>query len=140
AEPSLPRKLLEELVAADEFFGRKQWDRAREIFDELDRRFPKRKEVLGLLTEVSARQGDMHTYQAPWYLPVSSWISERTIKDLATALGPAARRRDDEGIARDVRCYLDQHPELTSLVPALLDRSDAAGCPVSGAREGVRTQ
>jgi tetratricopeptide (TPR) repeat protein len=62
AEPSPPRRLIEGLLEANDLFERKRWDRAREVLEQLDRQFPNRKEVFSLLAEVSAAQGDMHTY------------------------------------------------------------------------------
>ncbi len=62
AEPSLPRQLREGILQAGELFRRKQYDLAHQLLEELDRRFPRRPEVLGLLGEVSVEQGDLHTY------------------------------------------------------------------------------
>jgi tetratricopeptide (TPR) repeat protein len=82
ARPPLP--LLKSLDEADELIRRKKLFEARELLDSLDRRYPNRPEVLGLLVNVNYDLKDMVGYQR---------AAERLIRiqpndpDLAIGLG-----------------------------------------------------
>ncbi len=52
------RKLLDALIQVDRLIRRKEWEEAREQLEALDRRWPRRGEVLSRLTEVCNRLGD----------------------------------------------------------------------------------
>jgi tetratricopeptide (TPR) repeat protein len=59
----VPQQLLSELDEADALIRRKQWTEARELLESLDRRYPNRPEVLGMLVNANYDLKDMHGYQ-----------------------------------------------------------------------------
>jgi predicted Zn-dependent protease len=64
AGPAPPAKLVAGLQEVGALLRRRRWDEARQVLQALDRRYPKRKEVLILLAEVSMRLGDAAAWQA----------------------------------------------------------------------------
>lgn len=65
---------------------------------------------------------------APWSYSIGGWLPQKTTTDLITHLKQSSRRRGDEekNLADAARSYLQQHPEVGTLVPLLLDRGDGA--------------
>jgi tetratricopeptide (TPR) repeat protein len=62
---------------------------------------------------------------APWPFSEGDWISSRTIQDLRTTLKPYARSASHDRVVADAtRRFLQQHPEMVTLVPVLFDRGD----------------
>jgi tetratricopeptide (TPR) repeat protein len=64
---------------------------------------------------------------APWPFNLVYWVSLRTVEALAAHVERAGRRAQNEAVSREVRRFLDAHPGLAGLVPALLDRGDPQG-------------
>jgi Flp pilus assembly protein TadD len=64
---------------------------------------------------------------APWAFDLSSWVSPQALEDLVAHLERGNRRKSDAAITRASRHYLERHPEITGLVPLLLDRGDPGG-------------
>jgi len=60
---SMPQRLISGLNEADAAMRRKRWDQAREILEELDRRYPNRIEVLSALVNVYHELRDTGRYQ-----------------------------------------------------------------------------
>jgi tetratricopeptide (TPR) repeat protein len=68
--------------------------------------------------------GERH---APWPFPMPQWVRQDLIQDLQKQFTPAALRRSEEAIVKAARVYLDRHPDIAALLPALLDRGDPEG-------------
>jgi tetratricopeptide (TPR) repeat protein len=64
---------------------------------------------------------------APWPFSLPHWLSLRTVEALSAHVDRAGRRARDEPVSREVRRFLDAHPGVAALVPALLDRGDPHG-------------
>jgi predicted Zn-dependent protease len=54
-------------------------------------------------------------------------VPQSALRELATQAEAALRRDKDEGVTRAIQRYLRQHPDLTALIPILLDRGDPHG-------------
>jgi tetratricopeptide (TPR) repeat protein len=63
---------------------------------------------------------------APWPFAMTNWLPQEPVGELVRRLKPVARARDDQAVTNEVRRYLQNHPELTALVPILFDRGDPA--------------
>jgi tetratricopeptide (TPR) repeat protein len=63
----------------------------------------------------------------PWPFCINYWVRRDIIESFCAALDGATRKEDDELLARAARRFVEKHPELTVLVPMLLDRGDDAG-------------
>ena len=62
---------------------------------------------------------------APWPFPLANWLLPSAIEGLSAL---ASKKSNSEAAAeRALRGYLQRHPEVTSLVPLLLDRGDPPG-------------
>lgn len=59
----IPRQLDSGLVAAQALLGSRQWDAAHERLIDLDRRYPRQPDVVGMLMNLAHDRGDMLAYQ-----------------------------------------------------------------------------
>ena len=59
--------------------------------------------------------------------PLSTWVTENVLRELARAVEPAARRKQDAAIHAATNQFLLKHPELVSIAPHLLQRGDPLG-------------
>ena len=75
------------------------------------------------LDDLKKPVGERHV---PWAFSLREWISEKTIRELVTRLGPATKRNDG-AITQAVQRFLRDHPEIRGLIPMLFDRGDPAG-------------
>jgi predicted Zn-dependent protease len=64
---------------------------------------------------------------AAWPFDLGYWVAERVVLKLVTRLGHEAERQDEQGLRQKVREVLREHPNLTGLIPVLLDRGDPLG-------------
>jgi tetratricopeptide (TPR) repeat protein len=93
--------------------ARQYWQQALK----LDPRFELAQENLA---DSQQLMGQRH---GPWAFELNSWITPHAFRDLASLHDP--ERIDDEVFVREsAQRYLQQHPEVASLVPLLLDRGD----------------
>jgi tetratricopeptide (TPR) repeat protein len=67
------------------------------------------------------------TRHAPWPFNLAHWVSLRTVEALLAQVERAGRRGRDEAVGREVRRFLEAHPGVAGVVPALLDRGDRQG-------------
>lgn len=104
------------LRAGDEKNAEKRWTEALE-------RDPSFELVANNLDDLESPPGDRH---APWPFDIATWISESQIAQLQEGL-EGGRRQSEEAFAKKARKFLAAHPEMTALVPILLDRGDPAG-------------
>lgn len=65
--------------------------------------------------------------QGAWYYPLNYWIPQRSFADLRRSMMSSAGSKQDEGNQRTLQRFAEAHPEVISLVPALLDRGDGVG-------------
>lgn len=63
----------------------------------------------------------------PWAYTLDYWVRPETVRALAAAIEGPARRKDEESVTRAARAFAEKHPEMASLVPALLDRGGEDG-------------
>jgi tetratricopeptide (TPR) repeat protein len=61
---------------------------------------------------------------APWPFPLTSWISQRVFNDFVGQIESAVERGDHDAARLVVRRYLEERPEMATLVPILFDRGD----------------
>ncbi|HZR98314.1 MAG TPA: tetratricopeptide repeat protein [Chloroflexota bacterium] len=121
--PDLTDPLLYHLAAVahgrlgQEQEARRLWARALE-------RAPGLEIARSNLDDLDAPVDERH---APWPFPFYNWISRQGFNELMALVQSAAQRNDEEATRRAARRFLRQHPEITALVPLLLDRGDPAG-------------
>jgi tetratricopeptide (TPR) repeat protein len=72
-------------------------------------------------------QGPVGQRNGPWYFPLNSWVTEGDIRELSNTVRKASRRKQEAAVQAASNKYLDQHPDLVTLVPHLLQRGDPAG-------------
>jgi uncharacterized protein HemY len=58
--PSLPRRLTDSLIEAQEALDRKRPAQARDLLEELDRKYPNQADVLGLLQNAYFDLNNLH--------------------------------------------------------------------------------
>jgi len=63
----------------------------------------------------------------PWAFSLISWVTASTVRELSKTVGAAARRKQDSAVQTAANKFLQQHPELVTLAPHLLQRGDPAG-------------
>ncbi|MBV9848865.1 MAG: tetratricopeptide repeat protein [Armatimonadetes bacterium] len=63
----------------------------------------------------------------PWPFPFQNWITAKATGDLASLQEPAKRGASERALAEAVRTYVRRHPEVSALIPLLLDRGDPMG-------------
>ena len=63
-ERSLPKKLQVEMEYVIELLDRRQWSEAQDLLVSLNKRFPRRVEILSALLEVSYELNEMTSYQS----------------------------------------------------------------------------
>ena len=63
----------------------------------------------------------VHERHAPWALPLSYWVTQKTINEMHAHIG-ASVGEGDEAVSRAAQQFLDQHPEMVRLLPTLLER------------------
>jgi tetratricopeptide (TPR) repeat protein len=97
---------------------------ARALWARAQARAPGLDIVQGNLDDLDEPVDERH---GPWPFPFHNWVSHRTIVDLTALVQGPAQRDDEEATRRGARRFLRQHPEITALVPLLLDRGDPHG-------------
>ena len=73
------------------------------------------------LDDLRRPQAERH---APWPFPISSWLSQKTLADLQSAFKSIGARGAEKKVGPAARRFLKKHPEVTSLMPFLLERGD----------------
>jgi tetratricopeptide (TPR) repeat protein len=63
---------------------------------------------------------------SPWPFPFSNWSTRKAIDDLVECVRNEENRSEEE-MSQATQQYLQQHPEMMTLVPLLLDRGDPPG-------------
>jgi tetratricopeptide (TPR) repeat protein len=76
------------------------------------------------LDDLRHSPGERHV---PWAFGLSNWVPPTTVDDLLARIQRVSGQTGDEAAGRAVRRFLRDHPEVTTLVPVLLDRGDPAG-------------
>jgi tetratricopeptide (TPR) repeat protein len=64
--------------------------------------------------------------QSPWAFPLNYWISPQATDDILS-LQQAAESDNEDELRTATQTYLQKHPEVKTLIPKLLDQSDAPG-------------
>jgi tetratricopeptide (TPR) repeat protein len=100
----------------DEKQARRYWEQALSVEPNFDL---VRDNLSDLQQVVSQRQ-------SPWAFPLGYWLSPDAMGDVFL-LQEAAERDDEEELQQIAQQFLQQHPEVEILIPALLDRGDGAG-------------
>lgn len=95
-----------------------QEGRAREYWKKSLRLSPGFEPAQANLADLSKPAHERH---APWALPLSYWITQKTISDMHTGIG-AAVGKGAEAISRAAQQFLARHPEIVGLLPTLLER------------------
>ena len=73
------------------------------------------------LDDLRPPQAERH---APWPFPISSWLSQETLASLQSAFKGVGARGAEKKAGSAARRFLKKHPEVTSLMPFLLERGD----------------
>jgi tetratricopeptide (TPR) repeat protein len=77
------------------------------------------------LADLNGPVGQRH---APWPFPLNNWLREKTLGALGTFIEQLGRKKtNDQAVAQAAQRFLQAHPEIPTLVSALLDRGDPAG-------------
>ncbi|NJR40437.1 MAG: tetratricopeptide repeat protein [Leptolyngbyaceae cyanobacterium CSU_1_4] len=64
--------------------------------------------------------------QSPWAFPLNYWISPKATDDVFL-LQEAAQSDSEDDLRAATQQYLQNHPEVETLIPMLLDQGDGAG-------------
>jgi len=64
---------------------------------------------------------------APWPYSLNHWLPMHLVRKLVSRLSRAERRGSDGTLGRQVRRFLEEHPQVTALLPLLLARGDPEG-------------
>lgn len=94
--------------------ARRLWRRALKLAPNLE---PARANLEDLRKPI----GERH---APWPFGLSYWIGRQVLEDVVSASKTLADEDDSEQVGRGLRGALARHPELSGIVPLLLDHGD----------------
>jgi predicted Zn-dependent protease len=75
------------------------------------------------LDDLDQPVGERH---APWPYPLSFWLPQALFEKLVYRV-KSRRGQKDENVRKEVRGFLQAHPEVECLAPLLLDRGDPGG-------------
>jgi len=64
---------------------------------------------------------------APWPYSLNHWLPIHLVRKLVSRLSRAERRGGERALGRQVRRFLQDYPQVTALLPVLLDRGDPEG-------------
>jgi tetratricopeptide (TPR) repeat protein len=64
---------------------------------------------------------------SPWPFSLTNWISQQELDELKTMIESADFQGGDLLLTDTVRRFIDQHPELITVFPILLERGDPVG-------------
>ncbi len=76
------------------------------------------------LDDLDRPVGEQH---APWPFTLNEWTTEKTRKEIMAQFSPPVPSGGEQVIARAMQRLLRKQPELTGLVPLLLNRGDPPG-------------
>jgi Flp pilus assembly protein TadD len=76
------------------------------------------------LDDLRRSAGERH---APWAFGLANWIPPTTVDAFLARVRRLSGQTGEEAVARAARRFLRDHPEVTTLVPVLLDRGDPMG-------------
>jgi len=62
--------------------------------------------------------------QGPWPFHAYAWLDMKLLEDLISRISEAVQQEDDSALGQVFRWLAREHPEVTSLIPLLLDRGD----------------
>lgn len=97
-----------------------QEDRARELWRQCFEESPGFELAKANLADLSRPVGERN---GPWAFTLNYFLRRQALRDMITEIGQAARRnKTDE--AKAMRDYARRHPEITHLIPYLLERGD----------------
>ncbi|NEO71828.1 tetratricopeptide repeat protein [Moorena sp. SIO3H5] len=68
--------------------------------------------------------GERH---APWAFPLTCWLTQKTIKDLSALADSHSKKKGQQLLAKTTEDYFDSHPQITNIIPILLERGDPQG-------------
>ncbi|MCY7285190.1 MAG: tetratricopeptide repeat protein, partial [Cyanobacteria bacterium CAN_BIN43] len=96
--------------------AREYWQKALEISPDFD------------LAEdnLADLQQSVTQRQSPWSFPLNYWISPQATDDVFL-LQEAAQSNNEDNLRAATQQYLQNHPEVETLIPMLLDQGDGAG-------------
>jgi tetratricopeptide (TPR) repeat protein len=63
----------------------------------------------------------------PWAFPLNYWVAEKTLRELSKTVEKASRRNQKGAVQAASNKFLEQHHELVTLIPHLLQRGDLVG-------------
>ncbi len=112
-------------LAAVAHYRQGQEDEARRLWQEALRHWPGLDEAARNLDDLRKPVGQRH---AAWPYSFRHWLTREMLDVLEVHLHRAGSgRKDEEHITAEMRRCLEEHPEISRLVPALLDRGDPDG-------------
>jgi tetratricopeptide (TPR) repeat protein len=103
-----------ELRLGHESAARQHWRQALEASPGLK---AAKENLDDLRRPIGARHG-------PWAYELSQWLSPKSLLDLKNLLGPTVGNAGGKSVAQAARRFLQIHPEMLTLLPVLLERSD----------------
>jgi Flp pilus assembly protein TadD len=96
--------------------AKRLWERALEIAPGFDLAWAN-------LDDLRKPVGERH---APWPFNINEWVRRNTVEELIEKIKRVAPDNEKE-IARLGRRFYEEHPEMKTLIPILLERGDPAG-------------
>lgn len=122
AEPFADPYLIHLAAAAaarlgDEVRARSLWERALKVSSGFA---PARENLRDLKRSVGKRNG-------PWAIPLNGWLPSAFVQDLARQIEEPVRQGKEKAVEQGARRFLQDHPEMNTLVPILLARGDPEG-------------
>jgi tetratricopeptide (TPR) repeat protein len=98
---------------------------ARRLWQDALRRAPDLELAAANLEDLRQPAGKRH---APWPFAFRYWLQQSALNALVARVDRAGSgRKADDRLAGEMHRYLEEHPEVGALVPALLDRGDPDG-------------
>jgi tetratricopeptide (TPR) repeat protein len=120
AGPEMGSALLNHLAAVS-LWRLGQEDEARRVWQDVVRRHPGFDLAQANLADLRKPVGERH---APWPFTIEYWLAKRTVGELGRHIERGGPRSKDQTVAREIRRFLQSHPEVGALLPVLLDRGD----------------
>ena len=97
---------------------------ARRLWDEALKLAPGFELAQQQLEDLQKPEG---TRNGPWAFPLNYWVAEKTLRELSKTVEKASRRNQEGAVQAASNKFLEQHHELVTLIPHLLQRGDHVG-------------
>jgi tetratricopeptide (TPR) repeat protein len=97
--------------------------RAKRYWQEAVKRAPSLSRAQAQLDDLNKPIGER---DGAWPFELADWLSPRLFEDFMKQVEPAAESNNESAALAALKRYLQKHPNVTALVPVLLERGDPA--------------